>query len=108
VIAAFWSAFIFQDQLRETREDFRTDQRAWIGIMGWEVPGKLEIGKPLVLKIVFKNTGKTPASHVQFVGVADPRPVTQLPDFIYSGHGEEVASIATPHGSLTANGYDDN
>jgi hypothetical protein len=111
--AALWS-------WSDSRLDFRTDQRSWVGVTGWESPSKLEIGAPLVLKIVFKNTGKTPASNVRFVGVADPRPSGSGPDFNYSGHNEIATDLGflspgadfvgryvATQGNLTEAGYDD-
>lgn len=48
-----------------TRKQLRLDQRAWVGI--YKIHGKLRLGKPFVITIILKNTGKTPAQNLKVV-----------------------------------------
>ncbi len=50
--------------LEATIEQFRLDQRAWMGVEHMQV-SSLTIGKPLQIDIKFRNSGKTPARNAR-------------------------------------------
>lgn len=78
--------------VREQLALMRTDQRAWMGIPTLEVVGKVETGTPLVIRLVFHNSGKTPAAYVTAVTIADPKPFNAPPD-IALREGEVMRKI---------------
>jgi hypothetical protein len=67
--AAFWSAFIFRNQLHDTSEAFRIDERAWVGlepIKAIPVAARTKkIGAAFNYPIYIRNFGKTVARDVQ-------------------------------------------
>jgi len=83
-----WQLRVLSDQLAL----MRTDQRAWMGIPTLEVVGKVEAGTPLVIRLVFHNSGKTPAAHVAAVAIGDPKPFNAPPDIAYR-EGEVMRGI---------------
>jgi hypothetical protein len=77
VIITFYYTYYAGQQVQETRkaialsdDSIKLDQRAWMGVA--YVVGKPEVGKPLIVKVVFKNTGKTPAKNVTIAATAEP------------------------------------
>jgi hypothetical protein len=62
VIAGIGYAIVTYCQWRDAGNNFRIDQRAWIGATSiGPIPA---VGKPLTVTIMFRNTGKTPAIKV--------------------------------------------
>jgi hypothetical protein len=59
----------FEQTLRQSRasldaaiEQYRSDQRAWIGISGLNLQQPTTVGKPFVVEVWMTNNGKTPAT----------------------------------------------
>jgi hypothetical protein len=74
---------------------FRLDQRAWIGITG--ISGKLEVGKPTVITIYFKNTGKTPAKKTTVAIVGETLDEKASPNFAHEQTVvKESRGLSTP------------
>ena len=69
-----------ESSIAAAREALRTEQRAWVGVMGY---GKvtLEVGKHFTVRVGFKNSGKTPAIDVRTSVVIEPVMDNGLPDF---------------------------
>jgi hypothetical protein len=95
-IAAFWSAWMFQEQLEiakqqlvasrnSTERMIRFDQRAWIhiGVVNSQLVTNQPIDVPLVIGVI----GKTPARKVNGDLVAQLIKPDEDPDFVYApGH----------------------
>lgn len=60
-----WQGCSTQQIANLTREQFRKDQRAWVSLSDVQI-NKFEPGSPLDIKILFTNTGKTPAVAASF------------------------------------------
>jgi hypothetical protein len=58
-----------KDSADTAKQTMYIDQRAWLSIRGFETNGvkdsRYEVNKPLMIRVVFQNTGKTPALHVR-------------------------------------------
>lgn len=63
----------------QMRAALQTDQRAWLGPVGFAVV--LEVGKPIEVTSNFTNTGKTPALNVFVQSVTQLTMKDQGPDF---------------------------
>jgi hypothetical protein len=64
------SATANQKSLDATRDNFREDQRAWVGVLDYEVTHFVK-GEPIEFKIRLQNTGKTPALNFSVNAVGD-------------------------------------
>jgi hypothetical protein len=51
------------DSIKKSRDAFRDDQRAWLGMVGEHV-SQFERGKPIGITVEFFNSGRTPARKV--------------------------------------------
>lgn len=82
VLVAIAAACVFWLQLRvmsgqlaemkqtriEAGEAARSDQRAWLGFIGFDMKDNIEVGKVLSAHATVLNSGKSPAIHVQVMG----------------------------------------
>lgn len=87
VITYLYAGYAFE-QVAQMKEAVKTqiaqnklDQRAWMGIT--KVTGNMEIGKPIIIIIEFRNVGKTPAKKVTSSPVIVATEVRDRPDFDY-------------------------
>jgi hypothetical protein len=64
----------------------RLEQRAWVGVSGVKV-SKLQVGKPVLISVEFRNTGKTPAKNLTVVSNLEVVPRAGKPNFTYSSEG---------------------
>jgi hypothetical protein len=93
------SANIANDSLTEIRENFKKEQRAWIGL---GVPqGQIDPEKPFVLNIPLINSGRTPAIMTEYAvsygfSAVSPVRATEPVDFGYAP-GPAIA----PQGNFT-------
>lgn len=55
------------------------DLRAWVGIT--EVTGEVIVGKPLVIVVGIKNTGRSPAKYTTSAAIVDIINSTDIPDY---------------------------
>ncbi len=94
-----------KEAVRITGDQFRLDQRAWMGIT--IMSGQFEVGKPMTITINFQNTGKTPAKEITNVMVVEPLEGNAAPDFTREQIAfKEGKGLATPqqkiHSSMKA------
>jgi len=75
------------------RNSMVVDQRAWMGVN--TIVGNLQVGKPTVITVAFKNTGKTPAKEVSLVGFCELVETNDSPNF-----GEEKELISKIKGVI--------
>jgi len=82
------------------------DQRAWIGAP--IISGNWEVGKPIIVTVVFKNTGKTPAKNVSDGRLCeiienDARPNFAEEQFLESQTvaSEKIRALVTPQQEIT-------
>jgi hypothetical protein len=68
-----------EKSLDATIDQFRLEQRAWLG-MG-DVNARFIVGEPLLITTPIKNSGKTPALNVSVSAVLDAVPKDGKPDF---------------------------
>lgn len=73
VIAAFWSAFIFQGQLTAARDTLVIAQRPWLGIDS--SPAIVVEGAHWKIVFRVKNYGPSPALHSVFASGTDNAPI---------------------------------
>jgi hypothetical protein len=67
--AAIWEQFgAMVDASNASEAAFNTDQRAWLGFIGFDVKDNIEAGKVLSAHTTILNSGKSPAIHVQVMG----------------------------------------
>jgi hypothetical protein len=113
-IAAFWSAWIFQGQLTETRNDAVTDQRAWLGIQTQKLSTHaIDQGKGLInidhIVIPALNSGKSPALNIDGFYIVTLRKWDDaIPDYdlIMKSQGwttEERDQLSSPLANLDMN-----
>jgi len=78
IIAGIGYAAVTYFEWREIRDNFMTDQRAWIGVKGFTLYGPPTPGQQLIMNITAINTGKTPALDVTFAncGTGDDEQTT--------------------------------
>lgn len=66
--------------IKATQEQFRQDQRAWMGFS--ETPQwQTVVNKPLIVTVFFKNMGKTPAKKVQIAAMGEIVSERESPNF---------------------------
>jgi hypothetical protein len=74
------------DAVEATKEAMRIDQRAWLGVEYIRSnPLVPEIGKPFIVEVHIKNTGKTPAIKIASRGRGEPVLKGRKPNFSYEG-----------------------
>ncbi len=87
--------------IKAAEKQTRLDQRAWMGVSN--VLSNMEAGKPMVVHVSFKNTGKTPAKNVTIAAHAESIPIKSLPDFSKEKRTpQESRGIVPPQGEPTA------
>jgi hypothetical protein len=82
--AAIYQFIIMGNQLDEMRQD----ERAWMAVK--EVGDIFQFGKPIEENILFNNTGKTPAKHVEATFRMEILKRTEGPTFNYSDRSVTV------------------
>lgn len=93
ILFAIGYAIVTGLQWYELHHNFRVDERAWIGATS--ISGFPQIGKQLLVTIMFKNTGKTPALKVfpffnyQFVSKGDK--------FVFETHRKPGNQLIAPN-----------
>jgi hypothetical protein len=71
---------------KDSADAAKMDQRAWLGIdVIRSDPTNPELGKPFIVTIQFKNTGKTPARKVVMRGRGEPVLKGKQPNYSYEG-----------------------
>jgi len=86
-------------QTKQVEDQFRLEQRAWIGVTGAECI--IERGEPMILQVHFRNVGKTPALSLTNKTTYKSRDVGILPDFTH-GEAEKVSrGIVIPQQDFT-------
>jgi hypothetical protein len=96
--AALYSAWLFQGQLMQSTDFFRTDERAWLSVEVGEKNGKFGV--------VMKNTGKTPALNILYFAsfVGGPRGV--LPQISAPNTQELHHFLVAPGDVQTADNFE--
>lgn len=93
-----WCAM--KEAVNVTATQFKLDQRAWLGFVG--IMGEAEVGKPLLITVKFKNTGRTPAKNIISAAIAEPIPKTGVPNFTKEESiTRESTAIVPPQGEFT-------
>jgi hypothetical protein len=90
------------------QESVRLDQRAWIGVTN--ITGKPVVGEPLKIRVMYQNTGRTPATAAKklcFVAVADRGKQPVFPPFDKTMPAADQVlsrSVIPPNGSNNVTG----
>jgi hypothetical protein len=84
-----------------TIDQFRLDQRAWVGIDAWG--GIPKIGEPFIISVQIKNSGKTPALNVQLFSQEEPIKRGEKPTFSYAERNSKTKGILPPNATMTIN-----
>jgi hypothetical protein len=69
-------------QLVEMHRATNLDERAWV-VVTHVTSTEIDLGKPMGIIITYRNTGRTPALHIETRVRADALAPGQLPRFIY-------------------------
>lgn len=94
IVLGFYTYFTWQlvDVSKETLSQSRTalnatiqssyrDQRAWVGVDS--ITGNVELGKPLIVTVQYRNTGKSPALKLITIASVEPVDKGKEPSFTY-------------------------
>lgn len=81
------SAGAARDSADAADKNMRIEQRAWIGVAFHSFNPPKE-NEPIVITMVFSNTGKTPAKQVEGFTVVEELPVGNVPNFVYGNRAE--------------------
>lgn len=90
--------------LRESNRNFRTDERAWLGLSFTGANIRLTVGQSFFVLVQVINTGKTPAKNVTGMIAIDVIKRGEKIDFSYApGHANYriEAGAIFPQGSIT-------
>jgi hypothetical protein len=89
------------DSLQATIDNSRLDQRAWVGVTGFDMAQPVAIGSILGAQVAIANSGKTPALHVRTHIVT--RFLDKATEFVPDNHvtGEFSEIVIQPGAKVT-------
>jgi hypothetical protein len=90
-----------QASLEEARQNFRQDERAWMGITETDMNFASSETEESFIVTKLRNTGKTPALRVVSQIYMQEFPAGQRPDFLYQKPPNTPAGVVMPNGLLT-------
>lgn len=95
-----FQAYIMQNTLNETSENFRLDQRAWVGFVEVVPLFASNSGDESHFFTKLRNSGKTPAIKVITQVFVQDRPAGATPDLSYPRPVNASAGIVVPNGEI--------
>jgi hypothetical protein len=93
--AAYKQADFARKTFSETRDNFRLDQRPWVGVL--EMDATIPTRESMKVKLKFINSGKTPALNQHLGWQACCYPVGQKPKIIYREDIKDQGAIVLPN-----------